>query len=453
MPAPKGSRASARVFGGARLANHRDLDLPRVLELLLDRARDLVGEQRRSVVVDAARGDHHADLSPRLHRVDLLDPVVPAGDLLEVAQALDVLLEGLAARAGPGARERVGGLHDHRLDRLRLDLVVVGLHRVRNRLRLPIPARELAAHERVWTLDLMRDRLADVVQKRGAARGLGTRAQLLGHQRSQPRDLHRVRQHVLTVAGAEAQLAEQLDELRMDALHARLHHRLLPELHDVGLKLGLRLVVHLLDPRRMDATVLEQLLEREPRDLPADAVEAREHHRSRGIVDDEVNAGEVLERADVAPFAPDDPPLHVVSRELHHRHGRLGCVARSHPLHAHREDVAHPPLGLALGLLLDLANSLGGIVARLVLDLLEQQLLRPRCREAGDALELARELGALVLELRAPTLELIPLALELAAVMRDSRSELLDLGLAPAHLGAATLELLIHLRRRRRLSA
>ena len=29
--------------------------------------------------------------------------------------------------------QRVGGLHDHRLDRLGLDLVVVGLHRVRDR--------------------------------------------------------------------------------------------------------------------------------------------------------------------------------------------------------------------------------------------------------------------------------------------------------------------------------
>src|SRR3712207_8798392 len=42
---------------------------------------------------------------------------------------------------------------------LRLDLVVVGLHGVGDGLRLPVLAREVAAHERVRALDLVRDRL------------------------------------------------------------------------------------------------------------------------------------------------------------------------------------------------------------------------------------------------------------------------------------------------------
>src|ERR687892_2847814 len=103
---------SSSVVGRARLADHGHLDLAGVLELLLDLARDLVREQYRAVVVERARRDHHADLAAGLHRVDLVDAVVARGDVLEVAQALDVLLQRLAARAGARAGERVGGLDD-----------------------------------------------------------------------------------------------------------------------------------------------------------------------------------------------------------------------------------------------------------------------------------------------------------------------------------------------------
>src|SRR3954447_14351090 len=87
--------ALTSVVGRARLPDHGDLDLPRVLELLLDLAGDLVAEQDGAVVVERARYDHDADLAPGLHGVDLVDAVVAGGDLLEVAQALDVLLERL----------------------------------------------------------------------------------------------------------------------------------------------------------------------------------------------------------------------------------------------------------------------------------------------------------------------------------------------------------------------
>src|SRR6185312_12739063 len=104
--------ALSSVVGGPRLPDDGDLDLPGVLELLLDLASDLVREQHGAVVVERARNHHHADLAAGLHGVDLVDAVVAGGDLLEVAQALDVLLERLAAGTRAGAGQRVGGLHD-----------------------------------------------------------------------------------------------------------------------------------------------------------------------------------------------------------------------------------------------------------------------------------------------------------------------------------------------------
>src|SRR5262245_23469389 len=91
-----------RELDRAALPDHRHLDLARILELALDLARDLVREQHRLVVVDL-RGLHHdADLPARLQREHPLDSLLLGGDLLEVFETLDVVLEALAA----GARAR-----------------------------------------------------------------------------------------------------------------------------------------------------------------------------------------------------------------------------------------------------------------------------------------------------------------------------------------------------------
>ena len=163
--------------------------------------------------------------------------------------------------------------------------------------------------------------------------------------------------------------------LRVEAADVGVEAGLLARLHHVALELGLGLVVGLLDPRRVDAAVLEQLLERHAGDLAPHAVEARQDDGVRGVVDDEVDAGEVLQRADVAALAADDAALHVVGGELDDRHGRLGGVAGGHPLHDDGEDVAHAAVGVALGLLLDLAHAARAVVAH----------LRPRARAAGSA--------------------------------------------------------------------
>ena len=195
-------------------------------------------------------------------------------------------------------------------------------------------------------------------------------------------------------------LPERHRQLRVEPLHVGVEARLLARLRDVGLELGLGLVVGLLDPGRVDAAVLEQLLERHAGDLAADAVEAREDDRVGRVVDDEVDAGEVLEGADVAALAADDAALHVVGRQLHHRDRGLGGVARGEPLHDHGQDVADAPVGLPLGLLLDLAHELGAVMADLVLELLEQLVARLGSRHAGHPLELADVALADVVERR-----------------------------------------------------
>src|SRR5207237_1050182 len=127
---PSAPASSFRELDSARLADHGHLDLTGVLELVLDLAGDLVGEQHRRVVVDLLRLDDDTDLAAGLERVDLLDALVAGGDAFERLEPLDVVLEALAARTGPGGGDRIRRDQQHRLDGLRLDLVVVRLDRV-----------------------------------------------------------------------------------------------------------------------------------------------------------------------------------------------------------------------------------------------------------------------------------------------------------------------------------
>jgi hypothetical protein len=225
------------------------------------------------------------------------------------------------------------------------------------------------------------------------------------------------------------QAAEQLEQLRVQGADVRLERGLLADLDDVVLDLRARLVVRLLDPRRVDAPVGQQLLERQPCDLAAHAVEAGQDDRAGRVVDDEVDAGEHLEGADVAPLAADDSALQVVGLERDDRHRRLRRVAAGQPLHARRQDAAGAPVGVAARLLLDLADELRAVVAQLALELAQEQLPGLARRQVRDPLELAQVLLLGLLQ---------PLGLDLQVA-----GAVLERGLAPLELVGAGVDRLL----------
>src|SRR2546426_3442715 len=156
------------VLGRADLADHRDLDLAGVLELLLHLFRDVPRDHLCGEVVDRLGLDQDADLTSRLHRVDLLDPGERVADLFEPLQTLDVGLERLATSARPAATYAVGDLRQHRVDRPLLHLAVMRLDAMDDLGILLHAAGDLGADDRVRSLHLVRDGLADVVQERAA---------------------------------------------------------------------------------------------------------------------------------------------------------------------------------------------------------------------------------------------------------------------------------------------
>src|SRR5262245_52021933 len=90
-----------RRVHGAHLADHRDLDPPRIVHLALDLLREIAGQQDRLRVIHLLVMADHADLATRLDRIRLLDPLERVGEALELLDPLDVVGEAGAPRTGP----------------------------------------------------------------------------------------------------------------------------------------------------------------------------------------------------------------------------------------------------------------------------------------------------------------------------------------------------------------
>src|SRR5918999_3822001 len=105
---------------------------------------------------------------------------------------------------------------------------------------------------------------------------------------------------VLAIARPPVHAPDELDDLGVQAMYAGLVGRLLADVDDLGLDLLAGFVDDFLDSARMDAPVGDKLLEGEASNLPPDRIEARDDHRVRRVVDDDVDPGRQLEGPDVS---------------------------------------------------------------------------------------------------------------------------------------------------------
>ena len=172
--------------------------------------------------------------------------------------------------------------------------------------RLVIALGHLDAQLDVRAFQLVIDGFANVVEQARALGKLNVRAQLRRHQARQMTDLNGMLQHVLTIAGAELQPAQQLHQLMVDAMHVRFKDGLLARLADLVVHLALGLIDHFLDARRMNAAVGDELFQRNSRNLTADGVKRGHDNGFRRIVDDEIDAGH---RSSVRMLRPSRPMM------------------------------------------------------------------------------------------------------------------------------------------------
>src|SRR5262249_53956700 len=133
---------------------------------------------------------------------------------------------------------------------------------------------------------------------------------------------------------------------------------------------------HLLDARWVDAPVENEFGERDARDLAADRIEAREDDRLGGVIDNKIHAGGRLQRANIAPHATDDTPLHIVIGQRNDGNRHIADLVGSAALYGQCNDLAGFGLRLLACSRLDLARPQRGDLARLLFDRMDQLLTR-----------------------------------------------------------------------------
>ena len=269
-----------------------------------------------------------------------------------------------------------------------------------------------------------------------------------------------VLEHVLAVRRPVAQPAEQRHDLGVHRGDADLDQRVFAGPRAQLLDLRHAALVDLLDAVRVDPAVENELLEGDPRNFAAYRIEAGEQHRLGGVVDDQVDAGHRLEGPDVAALATDDAALHVVARQVQHRHDRLGGLLAGHPLDREGDDVASPLLALVGRGSFDVADDDRGLALCLVLhrgDQLSLGRLGGQTRRAlqdqppllGHVLECLAALRGLGIELGQLTLACLDLALlgvdprlalgQPVFAALEVGPKLAQLGLEQLHLGVLGL--------------
>ena len=262
-----------------------------------------------------------------------------------------------------------------------------------------VPPREFRADGGMAAVHLVIGRLADVVQQTATSAERAVEADFLGEHAGEKRDFDRVSQDVLRVARAELEPAEVRDQFLVQAGNVRLLSRLLAQLANVGVHFQVGFLDDFLNAGRMNSAVLDQFFEREFRRLAPDVVEAGDDDDSGGVVDDQIDAGRFLERADVAAFAADDPPFHVVGGYVDRAGRRLGGMPGGVALDRGREDFAGLLLACRFNHLIVLQNQAAEFVAQFFSKSRQKQVAGVFAAERRDALEGFELLGQQVVEL------------------------------------------------------
>ena len=360
------------------------------------------------------------DLATSLHGIGTLDAIMGVGDLLELLKALDVVLGRLATGTGARSGDGIGSLYQDIEHRVGVDIGMVGLDSVDDNRLLAITTGKLGADDGMWALNVVVNCLAQVVKQAGALGGHNVQAKLGSHHAAQIRDLEGVLKHVLTKRSTVAQGTKGLDDLGVQVVNAGIEGSLLASLAHALLNQVGSLVIHLLNAGGVNAAVGDEVLEGDTGGLATDRVEARKNDGLGRVVDHEVDAGNLLEGADVATLATDDTALEVIRGNVHGGNGDLGSVVGSAALNRQGQNLLGGLVALGANLLLRLANNRGGLVGDLAANLIEELLVCVLAGKVGDTLELGGLLCAELLELTGALLDLTGLAGQLMLALIES---------------------------------
>ena len=233
-------------------------------------------------------------------------------------------------------------------------------------------------------LDFVGQGFADVVNQTGAFGSSNICAQLGSHYACQMSHLDGVLQYVLTVAGTVSHAPQQLDHIRVHTVNVGLQNRTLTVLLDFVFDFTLCFFYRFLDACRMDSSVLNQALQSGAGNLTFNGIVAGQGDCFRCVVDNQVNAGQRFQCADVSPFTTDDASLHLIVWQRNDRYGHFTHIIGRTFLDSSCDDFSCFLVGFILELLFIEVDFNRLFVYQLVLQIGKQVFLCLLCGVAGD---------------------------------------------------------------------
>ena len=201
-----------------------------------------------------------------------------------------------------------------------------------------------------------------------------------------------------------------------------------------------------LNAGRVDAAVGNELLQRQPGDFPADRVEARQGDGLRGVVDNQIHAGQGFQSPDIPAFPADNAALHFIAGQGHHRNGGLAHMVRGAAGNGHRNHFPCLFLCLVLELLLKVCDFHRFLVGQLPFQAFQKLFLGLAGCQARNAFQLV-DLAFLklfrflqpFLNLKVLLLDAFLFFLQVIQLAVQGFLFLLDSALLPGNFGAAVL--------------
>ena len=259
-------------------------------------------------------------------------------------------------------------------------------------------------------------------------------------------------QHVLAKAGAVFQAADELDQIGMQAVDAKLHHGLVAFALHLDFQLAAALIYGLLDAGRVDTAIRNQALQRHAGNLAAGLVKAGQRDGLRRVINNQVAAGGSFQRTDVAAFTADDAALHLIAGQRHNADGGFaGGVCRTAG-NGLPDKLAGEVVALVLHVGLIGADFHCLLVGQFVIHLLQQHGAGVLLGHNGNGFQL---FGLAQLELLqlvqtgghclGAVLEVLLLALHLGGALVEGFLFLVNPALLPGDFGAAVLDFFVRI--------
>ncbi len=139
-----------------------------------------MGQQYHIGIVDLLRNYHYTNFSACLDGIRITDSFKTVGDFFKLLQSGSVGFQCFSSGTRPRCRNGIGCLHNARDQARRLNIAVVGFHRIDHDRGFLVLAAQLGSELHMRAFHLMVHRLADIMQESCALRHADIQSQLPG---------------------------------------------------------------------------------------------------------------------------------------------------------------------------------------------------------------------------------------------------------------------------------